>query len=487
VLAGNNGRAARAALFLFCCLSFGVCAQPDRAMLRELLAAERFAELDAYLSENQAAYRRGTIGDQQVFEGFVALTTADSELRPLYDRWVTQYPRSYAARLARAYYLSGLGWAARGSGYFHEMPAHRIEDMRAYFRDAMQDLKVSVTLDTKPVLSYATMIRVARADRSFGDIALYLDQALALDPRAYNARMSYLLGIRPEWGGSLERMASFVAEAGQVLPAEQTAKLQRVLDNSRAREALAPGEHLASAGQYGAAVEHYDAVLAQRPSPRGYAARGYAYLRLKQHDKAIADFDRALELDPDDQCCGNTHSNRGASYLATGALAKALPDLVHAAERMDDHWAARELAGMYAYGWHGTRVDPKRARPWCERAARQGDAWSMYCLGHVYRTGWGGVRPDAVKGHQWMQRAAERGIAGAQYDLGWIYWGGEGVSWNGAKAFYWWVRAALQGDLLALGRVVTLSTGPILGALVLLIVAMWIRQRRRKAALEKPR
>ena len=474
-------RAAQAALLLLCCLSFSLCAQPDKVALRELLAAESFAELDAQLSGYQAAYRRGEINDDQAFQAFVALTVADSELRPAYDRWVAQYPRSYAARLARAYYLSGLGWAARSYGSFWETPRHRLDDMRGYFVEAMQDLKTSVALDTKPVLSYATMIRVARADRSFGDIAVYLEQALALDPRVYNARMSYLLGIRPEWGGSLEEMRRFVSEAGQVLPAEQAAKLQRVLDNSLARDELAPGEQLASLGQYDAAVKHYDAALAKWPSSRGYAARGFAYSRMKRHDKAIEDFDRALKLDPDDQCCGNTHSNRGYSYLATGALARALPDLIHAAEEMDDHWAARQLAGMYAYGWHGVGVDPKRARPWCERAARQGDAWSMYCLGHVYRTGWGGAQRDLARGLQWMQRAAERGIAGAQYELGWIYWSGEDVRWNGFKAFYWWLRAALQGDLLALGRVVTLATGPVLALLVLLGLWMAVRQRRRKA------
>jgi hypothetical protein len=193
-------------------VSFSLCAQPDKAALRELLAAERFAELDTQMSGYQAAYRKGEIDDDQAFQAFVALTVVDSELRPAYDRWVAQYPRSYAARLARAYYLSGLGWAARGYGYYRDTPGHRIEDMRGYFRDAMADLNASVALDAKPVLSYATMIRVARADRSFGDIAVYLEQALALDPKAYNARMSYLLGIRPEWGGSLEEIQRFVAQ-----------------------------------------------------------------------------------------------------------------------------------------------------------------------------------------------------------------------------------------------------------------------------------
>jgi TPR repeat protein len=467
------------ALFLLLTV-FSVYAEPDKAKLRGWLEAGKFSELDAELSAYQASYRQGASGDEEAFKAFVALTVIDSELRPAYDRWVERYPRSYAARLARAYYLSGMGWAARGSANASETARHRFQDMRSYFRDAMKDLQASIALDAKPVLSYAAMIRVARADGSFGDIGLYLGEALALDAKAYHARMSYLLGIRPEWGGSLDDMERFVADSRPSLRPHQAAKLQRVLDNSTARAELRPGERLAAANRYDAAVKHYDAVLAKRASPRGYAARGYAYARMNRHDKAIQDFDRAIELDPDDECCGNTRSSRGHSYLVTGALDKALPDLIHAAEERDDQWAARQLAGMYAYGWHGMKIDPARARPWCERAARQGDAWSMYCLGYVYRTGWGGQR-DLAKGLYWMERAAERSIPGAQYDLGWIYWNGEDVSWNGYKALHWWLRAALQGDTLAQGRVWTIVGAP---ALILLLLVAWaaLRQRRTRRA-----
>jgi TPR repeat protein len=80
-----------------------------------------------------------------------------------------------------------------------------------------------------------------------------------------------------------------------------------------------------------------------------------------------------------------------------------------------------------------------------------------------------------------MQRAAERGIAGAQYNLGWIYWEGEADDpWNPFKAFYWWSKAALQGDMLAFGRVLMVAVGPVLA--MLLGIGLWlVRQRRRKA------
>src|SRR5262245_23978961 len=95
----------------------GAAAAADKAALRELLSAERFAELDAHLSSHQERYRTGEIDDEQAFQPFLALTIVDSDLRGSYDRWMVQYPRSYAARLARGVYLSGLGWSARGPDF----------------------------------------------------------------------------------------------------------------------------------------------------------------------------------------------------------------------------------------------------------------------------------------------------------------------------------------------------------------------------------
>jgi TPR repeat protein len=147
---------------------------------------------------------------------------------------------------------------------------------------------------------------------------------------------------------------------------------------------------------------------------------------------------------------------------------------------MNDHWAAQQLASMYAYGKYGVPIDSARARPWCERAARQGDPWSMYCLGSGYHTGWGGER-DPQKALHWLLKAAERGVAGAQYDLGWMYWTGHGVSWNALNALKWWMRAASQGDRPAQRRVFTVAVGP---ALVLLLLGAWgaVRHRRRSKA-----
>jgi len=432
------------ALFLLC-VSVGF-AQVDKTKLRGLLEAGKFAELDAEMSAYQAAYREGRIGDEEASKAFIALKSTDPDLRAAYDKWVAQHPASYVARLARGYYLMSLGWVARGTDYAYNTPLARFGDMRVLFRDALSDLEASLELDPKPTLSYGSMISMSRADRGLGDKEDYLARARALDEKVYTARLSYLYSIRPEWGGSLEEMQAFIVQSEPSLLPHQVAKLLGVLDDSRSRAELEPVQRLVESKQFEEALRLYDASLARNPSAHGFVTRGRAYARMNQHQKALADFDRALEIDPQDNCCA--HTNRAYSFMMTGATAKALPDLEFAAVERDDHWAAQQLAVMYGFGRYGMKQDHAVARRWCERAGKQGDPWAMYCMGGLYYAG-ASVPRDAALAAQWFERAAERGIADAQADIAYMYWTGEGVRWNGTASLYWWMRAAAQGNARA--------------------------------------
>ena len=55
-----------------------------------------------------------------------------------------------------------------------------------------------------------------------------------------------------------------------------------------------------------------------------YHERGKAYLRKGDNDRAIADFDRAIQLDPES---ANTYNDRGAAYAMKGDYDRAIADL----------------------------------------------------------------------------------------------------------------------------------------------------------------
>ena len=73
-----------------------------------------------------------------------------------------------------------------------------------------------------------------------------------------------------------------------------------------------------------------------RPYAIAYSNRGNAKERLGQHDAAFADYDRAIELDPN---YAIAYSNRGAAKHSLGQYDAALADYNRAIE-LDPNYAA---------------------------------------------------------------------------------------------------------------------------------------------------
>jgi len=424
--------------------------KPDVGRLRALLETGKFAELDAALAAYQDAYRRNAIGYSEAAAAILVFVRAAPELRALHDRWVAQMPGSYVARLARAEYLKRLGYLARGKAYAGKTSNAQFADMYANFSAAAADLAAAVKLDPKPVLVVDPLIDIAQGVGAPQLAANFVDAAIALDPRVFSARASYLALLRPEWGGSVEQMGLAIETWKDALEPWQSERLRRSVTDARWRAALDPAAKLVSAKRFEEAIKLYDEALAQAPVARAFAMRGYSHAQLGRHAKAIEDYDRALELDPEGVCCSGTRSNRARSLLQLKAVDKALPDLLAAAEN-DDAFAARELAMMYAFGRHGTKRDYSVARRWCERAAKQGDGLAMYCMGGIVHAGLG-VPKDAKGAALWFEGAAKRGVADAQADLAFMLWQGQGVAQNRPEAIRWWKSAAKQGNQRAAGQ-----------------------------------
>lgn len=102
----------------------------------------------------------------------------------------------------------------------------------------------------------------------------------------------------------------------------------RAADLKDARQAL--GEK-----NYPRVVEILDTYLAEHPSDqRALAMRGRAYVELHLPDKALADLNRAIEIQPAKN--GQDVLSRGRAYLALGDFDKALADLNKAIELAPD-------------------------------------------------------------------------------------------------------------------------------------------------------
>jgi tetratricopeptide (TPR) repeat protein len=84
---------------------------------------------------------------------------------------------------------------------------------------------------------------------------------------------------------------------------------------------LAPGYQAIDAGEYGAAVAFFEAVLIDHPTnAESYNQLGYVNRRLQNFDEPFGFYTKALELDSDHT---GAHHYIGESYLEVGDLAMA--------------------------------------------------------------------------------------------------------------------------------------------------------------------
>lgn len=103
------------------------------------------------------------------------------------------------------------------------------------------------------------------------------------------------------------------------------------------------------------------------------------------------------------------------------------------------------LAGAYANGDHGAKVDHSEAFKWTQRTAERGIPESQYMTGTAYLEG-RGVDQDEAKAFEWLYKAAEQGLPAAQILLAQCFERGIGTNVNMTDALAWYKRASKAGQ-----------------------------------------
>jgi len=90
-------------------------------------------------------------------------------------------------------------------------------------------------------------------------------------------------------------------------------------------------------------IECYDESLKLEECAAAYNNRGNAYAELNEHERAIKDFDKAIELNPDD---AETYYNRGVAYAKLNKYEQAIKDYEKAIELNPDDAKAYYNRGL---------------------------------------------------------------------------------------------------------------------------------------------
>jgi tetratricopeptide (TPR) repeat protein len=129
------------------------------------------------------------------------------------------------------------------------------------------------------------------------------------------------------------------AESGQNAQAKQEYEQALALDPDSYLAHAHLAQFLAKAGDFRAALAHWDTLLRRDPQPRTYVLRGDAYLQQHDFASALRDYNRAIDLKPD---LARAYCQRGNLYYEQGRLDQARQDWEHVLQLYDTGRAAEE-------------------------------------------------------------------------------------------------------------------------------------------------
>jgi tetratricopeptide (TPR) repeat protein len=203
---------------------------PDAAQTLSLLKAGRFVELNTRYGVVQSQFDQGEISDETLRAVFRNFSRTDPVLEAQYTSWVRQMPRSYIAHLARAIYYLRIGEERRGGGFISDTSHSQLQGMEAAFAVALEELKKSVALESKPLLSYLYALDVSRYEGDSDDSNQWFHAAITTDPRNFIARQMYMMTLQTAWGGDSEKMRVFLYDCWRAgLPTAQMRRLDALV------------------------------------------------------------------------------------------------------------------------------------------------------------------------------------------------------------------------------------------------------------------
>lgn len=335
--------------------------EPNQLRLRAMLRHRRFTDLDSELKDYQRQLEADFHKENWVAVALAAFSIEEPALETPLDEWVKASPSSFAAYAARAAYALRLGWVARGTQYAKDTPPERFREMERHHARARADYEKAIALRPKLVAAYQGLIRIGSAGSAPDRLmARWLSRALSVCRDCFYVRTVYLRGLQPRWGGSYEDMSRFAAEAAQ----ESSNPRLRVLAGFVAEDQC----QVASADDNASALSLCDQAISQGDSAPFFALRGRVRGNLKDTAGAIADYDRALGISPQN---AQAMARRGTKLAESKEWDRAERDLLlaHRLDPYDDGYEKRIKYLVESLVYEGTQQ---------EKANSPGDAKKLY-------------------------------------------------------------------------------------------------------------
>jgi hypothetical protein len=207
----------------------------NRAESCKMLQDAAYDQLDRKMNAVQQDYEAGKISDVTLHHLFSPFCQDDHFSEKQYEPWVAARPNSYAARLAAGIYLRNMAYFWRGTAVISKASHADLRYMNEYIDRAMADLKPSLDLTAKPLLTYEALVGLASLVGNRAGAKAMMDAAIKVDPKNFVVRSEYMgTSLTTRGGGSLPQMEAFRQEAQKAgLPPVQMAYFDTMIEKEK--------------------------------------------------------------------------------------------------------------------------------------------------------------------------------------------------------------------------------------------------------------
>ena len=396
-----------AATSAYCRYDLDPAIKPEEAF--QLIRTGHAAELDRRLDDIMRTPRTQPDGQDVLDRTFnIDFANGSDTVRGLMDAWKRQDPDSPFALAASGMVYVAMAQQARGEDYAASTPQSSFDSMERLLQRARADLDAAVKREPRVTPAYGAMIYAAALSGDANYAISAARQGLAVEPASYMIYARLVWMAQPKWGGNVPTMQRLIAAAQRhvkenplllVLRAESTGGEQFV-EGTPCMPAseydlykvlfAQPGKvgTLMSAGWLARHCYRSDLSLIFRSEvlrfdPSAIVQRQMRVsdlVNLGQPQWALSEGNALVALAPQDE---NSYEARGVAYESMGQTDDAIADYEQAMRiNPDDSWDLIELGNLYVNskhdwdkGWaiadHLLQVHPEEPRGWLLRARIQ--------------------------------------------------------------------------------------------------------------------
>jgi tetratricopeptide (TPR) repeat protein len=274
------------------CESFSL---DDRVTLLTLLNEKRYTELENWFSTCDEILESDISVELFLDAAFRVFSSVPEESAKNLDEWISKYPTSSIAWLARGQYRHNRGADARGNKRALKTASTKFKAMTEWYKLSRQDIKESLELNPKQSRGYALLLSIAASKSPDQERQYILDEALEHIPYTYTVRSTFLFYLQPQWSGpeaSWDGMREYARNS--LLHLDHNPLLARLESEV---ESLY-GMHLMRRKKYFDALVAHNRAVEIQPYPGAFNDRAKTYVRVREYEKALGDINESLRIYP---------------------------------------------------------------------------------------------------------------------------------------------------------------------------------------------